>query len=377
MVDRRMTAVSANIQRISAARDLDVRVADGCHKWMRSFTAALLLVLLGGILLSAAPFFGARALFDDMPLESWRRVGGAATFTLEPPAKGATGPTLVGKGPIERNGFLVSPRELGDFRLAVDVRIGSSEDLNGEKMNSGIQVRSRDIGGAIGGLQIEIDPSQRRWSGGIYDERGRGWLSSLRENDAGRAAFQLGAWNRYEVECIGPRIRTRINGVSCAEWYDGVVAGLLAFQVHGGPACEVAFRSPMLEELGRHAWQSVPNDVTATDEGCVWSSTIPANARGFRVRVAGPAQLAILAGDGACLAEITVPPLAVADAARPRSCEALWVDLEGAVLLDGALERRWNWKSQPMRVRVLGKSCVAEGAEVLQPTARTVPSDPR
>jgi hypothetical protein len=127
MVDRRMTAVSANIQRISAARDLDVRVADGCHKGMRSFTAALLLVLLGGILLSAAPFFGARALFDDMPLESWRRVGGAATFTLEPPANGATGPTLVGKGPIERNGFLVSPRELGDFRLAVD-RWASNRD---------------------------------------------------------------------------------------------------------------------------------------------------------------------------------------------------------------------------------------------------------
>ena len=64
------------------------------------------------------------------------------------------------------------------------------------------------------------------------------------------AAFKLGEWNRYEIECIGPRVRTRVNGVACAEWYDGIVSGLLAFQVHGGKACEVAFRAPAFEDLG-------------------------------------------------------------------------------------------------------------------------------
>ena len=81
---------------------------------VRSIVSASVLFLLaaGAAAREAAP------LFDAMPLKEWRVVGGAARFELLPPANGGVGPTLVGKGPIERNGFLASPREVRDFRLA-------------------------------------------------------------------------------------------------------------------------------------------------------------------------------------------------------------------------------------------------------------------
>ncbi|MFM1822216.1 MAG: hypothetical protein RI967_482, partial [Planctomycetota bacterium] len=143
----------------------------------------------------------ARPLFEVEPIDRWRVVGGAARFELERGAPGQE--TLVGRGPIPRNGFLASPRPFGDFRLAVEVRIGSEANPTGEKMNSGIQIRSRDAGDRIVGLQIEVDPSPRAWSGGVYDEGGRAWLAPLEGNDAARAAFRLGEWNRYEIEAIG------------------------------------------------------------------------------------------------------------------------------------------------------------------------------
>jgi hypothetical protein len=47
-------------------------------------------------------------------------------------------------------------------------------------MNSGIQFRSESKAdyrdGRVHGYQMEIDPSPRAWTGGIYDEARRDWL---------------------------------------------------------------------------------------------------------------------------------------------------------------------------------------------------------
>jgi len=55
-------------------------------------------------------------------------------------------------------------------------------------MNSGIQIRSNSLpyyrDGMVHGYQIEIDPSKRAWSGGIYDEKRRKWLHTLENKNA-------------------------------------------------------------------------------------------------------------------------------------------------------------------------------------------------
>lgn len=320
-------------------------------------------------------------LFDAMPFAEWRVVGGAAKFELLPPASGGAGPTLVGRGPIERNGFLASPRPLRDFRLAVEVRLGSAEFPKGEGMNSGIQIRSGEKDGTVAGLQIEIDPTERRWSGGVYDERGRGWLAPLKDNPAAMAAFRLGEWNLYEIECVGPRVRTRVNGVACAEWYDGAVSGLLAFQVHGGKACEVAFRAPVLEETGGHEWREgaeAAAAVAAVADG-PWTCPLSAVTRGVRLSVAGAGSVELRAADGEVLATVPFAPKSAEDAkdasaaaSAPRTLELVWIDGKGAALVDGARVAGLVLAKPPARAVVVGEGAAVRAHAVLE-SARPAP----
>jgi hypothetical protein len=348
----------------------DIGAFRGCHVAMRQHSVVRRLSLLFPMLLllgtTQSPALGVdekRPLFDVFPMADWGRVGGQAQFELLPPPDGGVGPTLLGKGPIDRNGFLVTPRPLGDFRLSVEVRIGSADNPLGEKMNSGIQLRSQVVDGTVAGLQIEIDPSDRAWSGGVYHERGRGWLASLEGNEAGRRAFRRGDWNLYEIECVGPRISTKVNGVPCAEWFDGVESGLLAFQVHGGPACEVLFRAPVLEELGQHEWRAFAMDVKSEmglEERRVDDDTtsypITQKCAGVRASLLEGTQLRLLDEHGKDVLggplTMQVPRAVNASAAvehaqdnartpsvRELRVEVLWRDGRGALVVDGVRQQ--------------------------------------
>jgi hypothetical protein len=138
-------------------------------------------------------------LFDGETLDGWHELGDARWSVDDGCILGEVG----GGG----QSFLVTEQLYGDFALELDVK----NDLQG---NSGIQVRShlRDDG-RLQGYQIEIDPSPRARSGGLYDEARRGWLDDLADDEAARAAFRPGEWNRYRIECRGAWIRAWVNGV--------------------------------------------------------------------------------------------------------------------------------------------------------------------
>jgi hypothetical protein len=104
-------------------------------------------------------------------------------------------------------------------------------------MNSGIQFRSESKPdyreGRVHGYQMEIDPSSRAWTGGIYDEARRGWLYPLEYNPSAKNAYRQREWNRARVECIGDVIRVWINGVPTANVVDNLTTrGVIALQVH-------------------------------------------------------------------------------------------------------------------------------------------------
>ena len=105
-------------------------------------------------------------------------------------------------------------------------------------LNSGVQFRSESKpdynNGRVHGYQCEIDPSDRAWSGGLYDEARRGWLAPLTNNEAGRAAYKKDDWNKYRIEAIGNSIRIWLNGVNTSNVVDDMTPeGFIAFQVHG------------------------------------------------------------------------------------------------------------------------------------------------
>jgi 3-keto-disaccharide hydrolase len=157
--------------------------------------------------------------------------------------------TILGEVDGGGQSFLLSKRSFGDFIFEVDVKT----ELPG---NSGIQIRchQRDDGRPFG-YQIEIDPSERAWSGGLYDEARRGWLQNLEHNDAGRAAYVHGQWNRYRIECIGPWIQVRVNGVPTVDYFDlEDLEGVFGLQVHSGDNTRVRWRNPRIWPLATRRW---------------------------------------------------------------------------------------------------------------------------
>ena len=168
-------------------------------------------------------------LFNGRDLTGWRQVGDAKWTVDDGCILGA-----IGGG---HQSFLVTERTFGNFTFEVDVK----NELPG---NSGIQVRSHQKAtGQVFGYQIEIDPSARAWSGGLYDEGRRAWLQDLAKNPAARAAFKPGEWNHFKIECMGSRIRSWINGVACADFVDEMDKdGFIGLQVHGGNDTRVRWR---------------------------------------------------------------------------------------------------------------------------------------
>ena len=183
---------------------------------------------------------------DLLPAEGlggFKIVGGKAEYRRE-------GGDVVGTTrPNTPNTFLTTEQEYADFDLHFEVRVDP-------ELNSGVQIRSRDIEVGLQGYQVEIDPSPRRYSAGIYDERRRGWLQSLFDAPYARRAWRYGGWNHIQVEARGPRIRTWVNGVPAADIFDAMTAsGHIGLQVHGVGGrkrpLEVRWRRLRLREVER------------------------------------------------------------------------------------------------------------------------------
>jgi hypothetical protein len=163
-------------------------------------------------------------LFNGNDLTGWKQLNGEAKYHVE---DGMIVGTTVANTP---NSFLATEKTFSDFILEVEM-------LLVDDFNSGIQFRSESrpdyMNGRVHGYQCEVDPSPRAWSAGIYDEARRNWLYPLDLNPDAKTAFKMNEWNLYRIECIGPDIKTFLNGVPCAHLIDDMTPeGFIALQVH-------------------------------------------------------------------------------------------------------------------------------------------------
>ena len=71
--------------------------------------------------------------------------------------------------------------------------------------------------------------------------------------ESGEQHVRSGDWNTYEIEAVGSKIQTRINGQLCVDLDDpsGSGRGIIALQLHSGGATEVRFRRFRLQVLDR------------------------------------------------------------------------------------------------------------------------------
>jgi hypothetical protein len=198
------------------------------------------------------------SLFNGKDLEGWKRHSGLAEYRVE--AGEIVGKTVANTG----NSFLCTVKTYGNFILEFEFKVASG-------LNSGVQFRSEffeketevEVDGKtkmfpadrVFGYQYEIDPSPRRFTGGIYDEGRRGWLANLSTNEEAQKAFKPEEWNAGRIECRKDEIKTFINGVKAAQITDSKTSkGLIGLQVHGigknkQPGEEVRFRNIRIKEL--------------------------------------------------------------------------------------------------------------------------------
>lgn len=218
-------------------------------------------------------------LFNGKNLRGWEQLNGKAKYEVKDGM-------IVGSTVLNTpNSFLATKIDYSDFILEFDVWVDPA-------LNSGVQIRSHSLkeynNGRVHGYQIEIDPSERAWSAGIYDEARRAWLYTLENNPKARDAFKVDDWNHYHVEAIGNTLKTWINGVQAAWLIDDVDAsGFIALQVHGiggdksKEGIKVIWKNIRIatQNLDKLAWpdqpgilqiSAIPNTLTPQEETMGW-----------------------------------------------------------------------------------------------------------
>lgn len=160
--------------------------------------------------------------------------------------------------------FLVTDKKYGDFVFEGEVMIPEGQ------ANSGFMFRAHAEKNKVFGYQAECDGSDRRWSGGLYDEGRRGWIwpsikgrtkeaKFLEHSQESQAHFKkpevAGAldrngWNKYRITCKGDSLKIEVNDVVTTDIHDDTDAtGYIGIQHHGEKGQTYRFRNLRIKEL--------------------------------------------------------------------------------------------------------------------------------
>ena len=196
-------------------------------------------------------------LFDGKSLDGWTN-----PYTY--------GKAVVADGEIqltaEKKFFLCTTKSYANFVFEADVHLPEGQ------ANSGFMFRANVVKNKVFGYQAEVDGStDRKWSGGLYDEGRRAWFISPRNNagkDATEAdkaackesiaafrkrageAFKRNDWNKYRITCQGKKLKIEVNGVVTSDVEDDKDAsGPVGIQHHGEKGQTYRFRNLRIKEL--------------------------------------------------------------------------------------------------------------------------------
>ena len=203
-------------------------------------------------------------LFNGKDLTGWK---GLDFWSVEDGC--ITGRTTKEK-PTKGNTFLVwQGGEIGDFEFTFKYKIVGG--------NSGVQYRSKVVDEkafVVSGYQADFEAG-KTYSGILYEEKGRGILAQRGQKtvikdgekpgkakvevtgEVGKSAeiqakIKAEDWNEYRIVAQGGHLQHYINGVQTVDVTDetavGAKKGILALQLHAGPAMVVQFKDLVLKE---------------------------------------------------------------------------------------------------------------------------------
>lgn len=176
-----------------------------------------------------------KALFNGNNLNGWIPYGTEKWYV-------ENGELICESGPNAQYGYLKTKKNYKNFILELEFK----QEANG---NSGVFIRSTVDGTKVSGWQVEVAPP-RKFTGGIYESYGRGWL--IKPNPAKDSALKMGEWNYMKIKVIGSSITTWLNGTKMIHFTDkkiGAGEGGIALQIHDGGGIKVRWRNIYIKEL--------------------------------------------------------------------------------------------------------------------------------
>ena len=192
-------------------------------------------ILLAGALGCTAA--ASKALFDGKTLEGWHNPYDWGEAWVEDGAIALK---------ANKKFFLVADKQYSDFTLELEVMLPPEG-----KSNSGVMFRCHVEKNKVFGYQAECDPSDRAWTGGLYDEGRRKWLHPKVEERGETKLFQapLGEWIKYKIVAKGDHLQIFINGNKTTDYHDDMDAkGYIAVQHHGEDGQIYRFRNIRVTE---------------------------------------------------------------------------------------------------------------------------------
>lgn len=174
------------------------------------------------------------------------------------------------------NWFFTTKKKYKNFILTGEIIMPDVTEYS----NSGFMFRGHSITTdkgtlAAAGYQAEVDPSSRKWSGGLYHQGGRKWLHPVHKTRSHHDddfqknflpewtsemanAYKHLEWNSYRIECRDSEIKIYVNDVLTTHVIDSKLKeGFVGLQHHGSKKLVktgktdniVRFRNVMILEL--------------------------------------------------------------------------------------------------------------------------------
>jgi hypothetical protein len=203
----------------------------------KTIVLAIIALNVGLFACAAEP---SRSLFDGHSFEGWE--GDKKIFRIEDGA--IVGGSLAAK--VAHNDFLCTEREYGDFDLRVKFKI------LGEKVNAGVQFRSRRIPNHFEVIGYQADLGQVHW-GCLYDESRRKTTLACPDRAELDKVLKHDDWNEYRIRCQGAHIELWINGFQTVDYTepDDKIErrGIIGLQIHAGPPSEAWYKDITIQEL--------------------------------------------------------------------------------------------------------------------------------
>jgi hypothetical protein len=180
------------------------------------------------------------SLFNGRDLTGWKN-NGQEKWIVE-------NGTILCESTANKYGYLTTEKSFRDFDLRLKFK---SEALG----NSGVFFHSHitgidpEHGPDIEGMQVEVDPSVGKHTGGLYESGGRGWVAM--PTPEGEQALKAGEWNDLNVSVRGNHIVTQLNGVKIADYNDPspkFSEGVIGLQIHTGGGVKMRWKDIYIKE---------------------------------------------------------------------------------------------------------------------------------